>query len=69
MHCQSAPQATIALRYSDREVIVGNLLERPDPNLIDLCSEHIDRLTPPVGWRVLDQRVSSDVGEESLRNA
>ncbi len=27
------------------------------PNLVDLCSAHVERLTPPVGWRVRDERV------------
>jgi len=34
------------------------VLER-DPNLLDLCEEHVDRMTPPVGWTVRDERVSA----------
>ena len=34
----------------------GDLVPEPNPNLVDLCSQHVERLRPPVGWRVLDER-------------
>jgi hypothetical protein len=33
-----------------------DLAGEPDPNLLDLCGEHVDRLTPPLGWTVRDAR-------------
>ena len=48
---------TAALRYGDREVVVGELTHRADPNLVDLCLEHAQRMTPPIGWRIVWQRV------------
>lgn len=51
--------ATVTLRYADREVVVGDLLPERDPNLLDLCDDHIVRMTPPVGWRVIDERSSA----------
>ncbi|HEX6231054.1 MAG TPA: DUF3499 family protein [Actinomycetota bacterium] len=56
LRCRSRAQATAALRYEDREVVVGDLASEADPNLVDLCPEHADRLTPPVGWRITDTR-------------
>jgi hypothetical protein len=47
---------TISLSYAAREVVVMDLLAERDPNLLDLCREHVDRMTPPVGWRVIDRR-------------
>jgi len=38
------------------EVVVGDLLAERDPNLLDLCREHVERMTPPVGWIVHDRR-------------
>lgn len=55
-HCELEARATVAVRYADRIVLIGDLLERPDPNLLDLCREHADRLSPPVGWTCRDQR-------------
>jgi hypothetical protein len=36
---------------------VGELTADSDPNLVDLCLEHAERLTPPMGWRIVRQQV------------
>jgi hypothetical protein len=59
MRCAAEPVATVTLRYTEREVLVGDLLPERDPNLLDLCREHVDRMTPPVGWVVRDRRAVS----------
>jgi Protein of unknown function (DUF3499) len=56
MRCFSRPSATVVLRYQSREVHVLDLTGEPDPNQLDLCGEHIDRLVPPIGWTVRDGR-------------
>ncbi len=56
MHCGARPAATIALSYADRAVEVGDLTPERDPNLLDLCREHLERMTPPRGWTVRDRR-------------
>jgi hypothetical protein len=56
MRCTARPVATIAMRYEARQVIVRDLIRRPDPNLLDLCSEHLGRLRAPLGWSVHDAR-------------
>ena len=48
--------ATVSLRYTERQVLIGDLVAERDPNLLDLCREHVDRMTPPVGWTVIDSR-------------
>ncbi len=58
MRCGNLAAATVALRYEDREVLVGDLLSKLDPNLLDLCRIHAERLVPPLGWHVKDQRSS-----------
>ena len=62
MRCGQEPVATVALAYVDREVLVGDLTGERDPNLLDLCREHVQRMTPPVGWVVRDMRTTSSVG-------
>jgi hypothetical protein len=37
--------------------MIGDLLPERDRNLIDLCRDHVERMTPPVGWAVDDSRV------------
>ena len=56
MRCGAEPVATVALRYTEREVVVTELAPERDPNLLDLCRAHADRMTPPLGWTVTDRR-------------
>ena len=50
--------ATVSLVYTERQVIVADLIPERDPNLLDLCDEHVQRMTPPVGWVVRDERAA-----------
>ncbi len=59
MRCDAEPAATVSLFYSDRLVVIADLIDDRDPNLLDLCDEHVARMTPPVGWTVRDERVSA----------
>lgn len=59
MRCTAEPEATVSLRYAEREVVIGELLAERDRNLLDLCREHVERMTPPVGWTVHDRRVDA----------
>ena len=59
MRCNADPSATVSLLYAERQVVIAELIAERDPNLLDLCDEHVTRMTPPVGWTVRDERVSS----------
>ncbi len=61
MRCGHEPIATVTLSYGERQVLVGELLPDRDPNLLDLCREHVERLTPPVGWTVHDRRATQPI--------
>jgi hypothetical protein len=61
MHCNAEPAVSVSLLYADRQVLIGDLVSERDPNLLDLCEEHVSRMTPPVGWTVRDERVSATV--------
>jgi hypothetical protein len=56
MRCDAEPVVTVSLGYAEREVVIVGLLTERDRNLLDLCREHVDRMTPPVGWTVRDER-------------
>ena len=56
MRCGAAPEATVALVYITREVVIEDLATEHDPDLLDLCAEHVDRMAPPRGWTVRDER-------------
>ena len=57
MRCGAEAVATIGVAYAERTVVVTDLVPVVDPNLVDLCREHTDRLSPPLGWNVLDARL------------
>ena len=61
MRCGEPPMATVALVYTERRVVVTDLLPERDPNLLDLCTEHVGRMTPPVGWVVRDERTAASI--------
>jgi hypothetical protein len=56
MRCGAEPVAAISLRYQAREVVVSVLASERDPSALELCREHTAKMTPPVGWVVLDER-------------
>jgi Protein of unknown function (DUF3499) len=58
MSCSDEPVVTIALRYADRQILVGELRPERDPRLLDLCARHLAAMTPPVGWAVDDRRLA-----------
>jgi len=61
MRCGAEPVATVSLVYAERRILVADLLRERDPNLLDLCREHVDRLRAPVGWRVDDVRGAASI--------
>ena len=61
MRCGAEPVATVALHYAAREVVVTDLQPDRDPNL----REHVDRMTPPLGWSVSDRRSLAASGSVS----
>ena len=61
MRCGAEPVVSVALAYEDRRVVIDALVAERDPDLLDLCREHADRLTPPVGWSVHDDRLPNTV--------
>lgn len=47
----------MAFNYDDRTIWLDDLLERTVPGAgYAMCEEHAGRLTPPVGWTLVDRR-------------
>ena len=51
--CSTAAVATLTYDYRDSTVVVGPLATVADPNSYDLCEEHAQNLTAPLGWQVV----------------
>ncbi len=56
MRCEEEAASTVAVRYADRTVVIRDLALQHDPSLLDLCGGHADTLTPPLNWRMVDER-------------
>ena len=58
--CPHTAQATLTYVYADQEAVVGPLSGQPEPHSYDLCEQHAQRLTAPVGWSVVRYRAQPD---------
>jgi hypothetical protein len=56
MRCEVEAVVTVRLEYADRRVVVAEV--QPGADGLDLCREHVDRMTPPMGWSVVDDRAA-----------
>jgi hypothetical protein len=56
MRCEAEPAVTVALAYITREVVIEDLASEHAPDQLDLCAEHVERMAPPRGWTVRDER-------------
>jgi hypothetical protein len=56
MRCGVEPAVTVSLVYAERVVVIGDLVDPPDPGRLDLCRRHAEAMTPPVGWTIRDAR-------------
>jgi hypothetical protein len=68
MRCGREPVAAVSLIYAERVVLVNDLAPADDRgthevshalhdiHALHLCGEHVDRVTPPLGWTIRDHR-------------
>jgi Protein of unknown function (DUF3499) len=57
--CTEHAVATLTYVYADSTAVVGPLATYAEPHSYDLCEEHGQRLTAPLGWEVV--RLDADV--------
>jgi hypothetical protein len=55
----AAPAATVmSFSYGERIVCLDDLVEGIALGTYAMCDEHAGRLTPPVGWQLVDRRTA-----------
>jgi hypothetical protein len=59
--CSVPASRTALVRYDERQIELVELVGEPDPGVVELCSEHAARLTPPLGWTIAGRRVPESV--------
>lgn len=52
--------ATLTYVYGDRTAVLGPLATFAEPHSYDLCGNHADTLSAPLGWEIV--RLRSDSG-------
>lgn len=65
--CKEPAVFTLTYVYRDSTAVLGPLAAYVEPHCYDLCAEHADRLTAPMGWELVrlppgedDSQPSSD---------
>lgn len=55
--CGAPAASAMAYAYSERQIWLDDLVVEVEPGTgYALCTSHADRLTPPVGWSLIDRR-------------
>ena len=53
--CRQLATKTLTYIYSDSTAVLGPLATFAEPHAYDLCLQHSERMSAPVGWTVLKQ--------------
>jgi hypothetical protein len=51
--CKEPAVFTLTYVYRDSTAVLGPLAAYVEPHCYDLCAEHADRLTAPMGWELV----------------
>ena len=57
--CSATAVCTLTFEYDARTAWLGDLSEEPLPSGYDLCLEHAERTSVPLGWDRVDRRSST----------
>ncbi|HEV7934094.1 MAG TPA: DUF3499 domain-containing protein [Actinomadura sp.] len=61
--CKQPAVFTLTYVYRDSTAVLGPLATSVEPHCYDLCAEHAERLTAPMGWELL--RLPAEEGRPS----
>ncbi|OLT38178.1 hypothetical protein BJF79_05450 [Actinomadura sp. CNU-125] len=66
--CKAPAVFTLTYVYRDSTAVLGPLAAYAEPHCYDLCAEHSERLTAPMGWELVRLPVEEDtsLGEDDL---
>jgi hypothetical protein len=57
--CGAIAEATLTYHYASRTAWLDDYEGVPDPSSYELCGQHADRFTVPLGWKREDRRACS----------
>ena len=56
VRCSTPATIVMAFSYGEAVVWLDDLAAPASPGAYAMCEEHAGRLTPPVGWTLVDRR-------------
>ena len=59
--CGAPADATLTYHYASRTAWLDQLRDEDDPSSYELCAQHADRFTVPLGWTREDRRATDDL--------
>ena len=59
--CRGHAVVLVVISVAEGSFTVRNLAEVDGPGRVVLCEKHLDRLSAPIGWSLLDERTGGDV--------
>ena len=63
--CRSLATKTLTYIYADSTAVLGPLATFAEPHAYDLCDQHSQRMSAPVGWTVLKEATPTEVAGPS----
>lgn len=57
--CKAPAVATLVCNYMARRVALEDLRSEGEPDQFHLCTNHLRRFTPPLGWETEDLRTKA----------
>lgn len=51
--CGKPAVATLTYAYAESTAVIGPLAPAAEPHCWDLCEEHAEKITPPMGWNLV----------------
>lgn len=64
--CGKPAVATLTYAYAESTAVVGPLAPAAEPHSWDLCANHAERITAPLGWEMLRVDQIDDEDDEDL---
>jgi hypothetical protein len=58
--CSAPGAASLTFAYATRQAWIGTLDEDRRAESYDLCARHVERVRPPLGWQLRDERPEDD---------
>ncbi|MDY5589302.1 MAG: DUF3499 family protein [Arcanobacterium sp.] len=63
--CPNPAVATITFDYRGAVAVLGPLAPEPQPGALDLCEQHMEAVTVPVGWELVRLQAELEVAAQA----